>query len=159
MHKEIKMKTATLHGFVLGFLLMTAALSVACFFVPSYSYAQSSSRTPVDKERVTIGVSRKDVIRANTFGIQDTVIYTVGAYAFNPFDSASTFVGTPLTGDRHFTSPGSFFLAPVNLPAGALITGIEIDGCDISAVGEIIATLFSSTTIGGVRLWAEGFLP
>ena len=86
----------------------------------------------------------------DTYGNVSETAYTVGAYDFNPFNSGSTYVGMGGTGDRYFTSGGGFFLAPVRIPAGAVINSIEIQGCDTSGTG-ITATLYSNTTVGGVE--------
>lgn len=111
--------------------------------------ADTPSGAPPSAEKAATPAPPDDVTGSRTFGVASVVSYTIGGYAFDPANSASTYVATGGTGDRHFTSAGGFFLAPVNLPAGALISSIEIQGCDTSAAGELTATLFSNTTSGG----------
>lgn len=87
---------------------------------------------------------------SDTYGSSSTS-YVAGAYDFVPILSSSGFAGQFGTGDRFFTTTGAFFLAPAYLPNGAVITRMEIQGCDTNAASNLFATLYSNTTIGGTQ--------
>jgi hypothetical protein len=110
------------------------------------SHAQAPSGTaPTDVVQSPEGVGDT----SDTYGASDTA-YVVGAYDFEAYSSASTFSGSSY-GDRFFTSAGGFFQAPVNLPNGAVITRIEIQGCDTNAGSNLAGLLYSGTTISGTQ--------
>lgn len=126
-----------------------AAVAIAALVLGNAapSHAQAASGTePSGVAQSPEGVGDT----SDTYGSSSTS-YVVGAYDFEPFNSASTFNGQPGTGDRFFTSAGGFFLAPVYLPNGAVITRMEIQGCDTNAGSNVFATLYSNTTIGGTQ--------
>jgi hypothetical protein len=76
-----------------------------------------------------------------TFGTP-TVSHTLQAYAFTGFTAADfTFTASTASGSRFCTTP-CFLDAPLQLPAGALVTGIELAACDTEATGSVNATLF-----------------
>ena len=96
--------------------------------------------------------------RSDTYGSADTS-YVLGAWDFGPFNSTSTFDGLFGTGDRFSTSAGGLFQAPVHLPNGAVITRMEIQGCDANAGADMVGTLRSNTTINGTQSEIEhGFV-
>ena len=86
----------------------------------------------------------------DTYGASETS-YTVGAYDFTPFFPSVGFSGFPGTGDRYFTQAGGTFVGPVRVPNGALLTRLELQGCDTSTSGALTAQLLSNTTINGVQ--------
>jgi hypothetical protein len=66
-------------------------------------------------------------------------LYNVNAFAFDSLASGFSWQ----TGDgfsRYLTS-GDEWIAGLTLPSGALITGIEIQGCDSSATGRLLVAL------------------
>jgi S-layer family protein len=70
-------------------------------------------------------------------------VRTIQGMGFQPTDSSTTF---SYTGDFHrFRTGGDSFLAATlpDLPAGALITGLELEGCDTNAGGSLSVYLTS----------------
>ena len=125
--------------------LAVVAIAGAVLANPSPSEAQGVSGTPESRLQSSGGEGLAE--SSDTYGSSDTS-YVVGAYDFAPQSSASTFSGQ-IYGDRFFTSAGGIFVAPAYLPNGAVITRMEIQGCDTNAGADLFVTLFSSTTIGG----------
>jgi S-layer homology domain len=73
------------------------------------------------------------------WGTTGFTIYTVGAWAFQPIDPAAVYGGD--AGGRYIVSGGSCWLAPVNLPAGAVLDHMELEGCDNSADSDLSAAM------------------
>jgi hypothetical protein len=73
------------------------------------------------------------------FGTGVTV-YTFPGVSMQPFNSSTTY-GT-LNGNRVWTGGDPLFTAPVLIPSGGLITSLELDGCDGSAITGLFATLY-----------------
>jgi S-layer family protein len=86
--------------------------------------------------------------RGDTYGTAATTNQVLQAYAFAPFAGASTNVFSNNFGSRYCTSPCSFE-APVRLPAGALIMGMELEACDTDATASVTAGLFRQTQLEG----------
>ena len=110
-----------------------AAAAIAAFVLgtPAPSHAQAASGG------------------SDTYGASDTA-YVIGAYDFEPDLSTTTFVSTTF-GARYSTTGGATFGAPVYLPNGAVITRIELQGCDFSAGSNLGVSLHSSTITGGAE--------
>lgn len=83
----------------------------------------------------------------NTYGTLDSVSFTIPAWSFQSLD------GTALTGfasgpyTRYSTTTAEV-LAPVFVPAGALISSIELEGCDSDAAGEVVFVMISVDNAG-----------
>ena len=77
---------------------------------------------------------------APSFGVNSVSTLVITAFDMQP--SAST-VGTASTVDlqRYSTSDGEFF-AGVHLPQGALIVAMQLEACDSSDSGKLLAKLF-----------------
>jgi len=89
-----------------------------------------------------------------TFGLVDEVAYVIPASEFEVTlftDAWGTFAPPPPTAGL-FRIPGAAAItlfAGLRLPAGALITRVELDGVDLDAVGQITSLLFSATSPAG----------
>jgi len=94
----------------------------------------------------TSGISSAEQTATRTYGVQDATVHTIHAYAFKAgflLDNPSR-IRTTAQGGR-WCEPSVFdclLNAAVFLPAGAVVTGIEIDGCDGMDNGELSATLW-----------------
>jgi hypothetical protein len=71
----------------------------------------------------------------------------VSALEFDTFSQSDTWVPIGGTPDRYLTS--GLFEIPVHLPAGAVVSSIEIEGCDTSAAGELSAIIATAIGPGG----------
>jgi hypothetical protein len=65
------------------------------------------------------------------YGTQDEAVLVLGAWDFEPDNSATTF-GLAGFADQllRYTLAGNVLIAGVHLPTGALVTGLELAGCD-----------------------------
>jgi S-layer homology domain len=91
---------------------------------------------------------------ARTFGPTSEVSYTVPAFSFSEFeltnDNTSQAYNSDInTGARFCTLINCRLLAPVQLPAGALVTRIEVDGCDTNPAFNFSVVLRRSQAHGG----------
>jgi len=88
-----------------------------------------------------------------TFGTASEVAYVIPAAEFEVmlFSSSFQFVINPAPTAGVFRVPlaNITLLAGLRLPAGALITRVEIDGCDSDAAGQIALFLASATSPAG----------
>jgi hypothetical protein len=134
-------------------ILRLTMVLVALVLVSSPAWsAETGSGSPADPDAPLHGAPAPGGgPDTRTFGPNSATAHTIGAYAFDPFSSTQTYAALVGTGDRYLTNNG-VFLAPVNLPAGAQVGGIEIQGCDNSAAAEVRARFFSNTTsVGGAQ--------
>lgn len=76
-----------------------------------------------------------------SYGTATETVLTVGAFAFAPLDSATTFAGDGYDG-RYATGSSGCFEASVFLPAGAKIDYLELKACDTSGSGQVAASLY-----------------
>jgi hypothetical protein len=79
------------------------------------------------------------VVDARTYGTTAVTDVSLSAWAFMPSDSTVTY-GTnanPHSIYRSNLAGSTFFVAPVNLPAGAEVVRIELQGCDNAAAADI----------------------
>jgi hypothetical protein len=60
----------------------------------------------------------------------------VGSYAFTPVEPTATWAYGP-GGGRYLTDADGLWLAPISLPHGAVLTGLDLLGCDTTATGQI----------------------
>jgi len=87
-------------------------------------------------------------VRPPAYGTSGTGDLTISAYGFAPGQSGATY--TDFGGARWMTNGGSW-AAPVNLPVGARVTAIEIQGCDDTAAGYLGALLYRTTIVAGTE--------
>jgi hypothetical protein len=82
--------------------------------------------------------------RPDTFGTTSEIVHTVQAGDFNEIvgvANASTY------GERYCTAPPNCTLiAGLRLPAGAVISRIELDACDDNPAGQVRFTLFRTNS-------------
>jgi S-layer family protein len=127
-------------------VVVVVAIAALVFGNAASSHAQAVSGT----EPSGVAPSSEEVgDTTDTYGSSSTS-YVIGAYAFDPFNPTTTIAGQGGTGDRFLTSAG-VVLAPVNLPNGAVITRMEVQGCDSNAATNVFVTLYSNTTTGGTQ--------
>jgi len=81
------------------------------------------------------------VPETRSYGTATETVLTVGAFAFVPLESATTFAGDGFDG-RYATGGSGCFEASAFLPAGAKIDYLELKACDTSASGAVQATLY-----------------
>jgi hypothetical protein len=68
-----------------------------------------------------------------TFGTTSVITHTIGAYGFTPGTNATGYNTGGLNGAMLCTGAPCFFVAPVFLPAGALVTAIQLELCDVGS--------------------------
>ena len=97
-----------------------------------------------------------------TFGTSALTSHTIQAMAFVPlsFGSAQNLSFTLARG-RACTPSGCTVIAPLLLPEGAVVSGIELDACDTNSDGQVRAVLFrlpatESQTLPPVAVVATG---
>lgn len=79
---------------------------------------------------------------ARTFGTTSSTSHTLQAFAFTGFSAAdNASVDANGFGARFCSTGGCLLEAAVSLPAGALVTAIELEACDTSTSGAVTATL------------------
>lgn len=92
--------------------------------------------------------SERPARAARTFGTTSEVSHTVQAFAFTGFAAADlAAMGANDFGARFCTAVACLFETPLSLPAGALVIGLELEGCDTSAAGELVASLYRATPV------------
>ena len=82
-------------------------------------------------------------IAPNTYGTQSETSTTIFAYDFQPYGANTTWADSPLFNRYVNNGNGCCFVAGVRLPNGAAVTGLEIDGCDFSVLGSLVAELLT----------------
>jgi hypothetical protein len=88
---------------------------------------------------------------AETFGTAATVSHTVPAFLFTPNSySYPDRYETTTTGARHCLGVDCVLSAAVQLPAGALVTSIEVDGCDTDGLANLRMKLKRGALHAGV---------
>jgi hypothetical protein len=127
---------------------LTILLAVS-LFVRSLAMASETPSGDASLVQTVTATPSDDSDSARTYGTASLVAQTIGAFAFATRNSSDTYAGGEEAGQRFLTN-GGFFAAPVDLPAGAVISRFEIQGCDESATGEVLLRLGSSTISGGV---------
>jgi hypothetical protein len=80
----------------------------------------------------------------------------VGSYAFIPLEPTATWTyGSG--GSRYSTNMDALWLAPISLPHGALLTGLDVIACDSTATGQIQWGLGRQTISGGTEFFGAPF--
>jgi hypothetical protein len=97
-----------------------------------------------EEKYLTWGRVPSQLNQPDTFGSSLTC-YTLSSAEFTPYGSTMghTFMGN--SARRQSLTVPAVFVAPVQLPAGAIIEMIEGEGCDVST-GEVRVFLYSSST-------------
>jgi hypothetical protein len=87
---------------------------------------------------VTLVTLRADAqsSEARTFGTATEAVLTLSAWNFTPAAATQTWAQTP-TGDRSCVSGNCQFIAGVSVPAGAIVTRVQLDACDDSATNDV----------------------
>src|SRR5262245_51981181 len=78
------------------------------------------------------GEERLQAPQPNTFGTESSVAYTIPAFLFQASD------GSAISSTPYNRFHPSEVEASVQLPAGAVVTSIELEGCDTNAADEIV---------------------
>jgi hypothetical protein len=82
-----------------------------------------------------------DPAAARTFGTNSSIVHTISAHAFMPESDTDvsnlTYRGSSLA--RACNGGPCLLVAPVSLPAGAVLESFELDACDGSAIGQVRA--------------------
>lgn len=114
-------------------LRVAAMMAVCAAAAAPPAHAQDGLGGPIRGE---VGVPRPE-----TYGTLATTDYVLQAYAFEPFTGAGANFILNNLGSRGCTSTCTFE-APVMLPAGAVITRLELEACDTDAAGQLTARLY-----------------
>jgi hypothetical protein len=116
----------------LAFRASAAAILLLASMAPA---EQLSGSRPLDRPS-TGRLDRSDA-RPQAFGTSATSVTSIVAWGFNPIVSDVTWEYAAGGYVSRTGGSGTNFYAPVQLPSGALITTIELEGCDDSATGAI----------------------
>ena len=121
--------------------------------VVAFLFAVSSSASAQIVDRLAVAPDEFNV-QPQAYGTEDESVISVPPFAFNSRVSTETF---SRTGYRRFINDptGCCLEAPLHLPNGALITAIEIEGCDTSPTGVIHILLARCFTTGCAALGAS----
>ncbi len=123
-------------------LARTAALAL---FLTSSAVAYAQVRA-TDVGPVMLVTPRTGV--SPDWGTQGTSVLTVPAFAFNSLDGSVQ----SHTGYNRYSPTGQEVEAPVFLPAGAVISSIELEGCDTDTGAQLEFILFSVGSNGNITL-------
>ena len=93
-------------------------------------------------------VGRESAEDARTYGTTSTTVLTLNSYFFSPNDSSTAYTYSPVNGGMYVTSGHPVLGHTVDLPEGALVTSIELDGCDNDNAGSL-TLYFSKCSVGG----------
>lgn len=113
---------------------------MACAFASAQTFAGLPARSLP---------SSGSEVSAPAWGTVAESLYNVNAFAFDAPSSTDTFIMAP-GGARYLTS-GNEWVGSVSLPSGALITGLEVQGCDLSATGQLQVFLIRQAISGGTE--------
>jgi hypothetical protein len=83
-------------------------------------------------------------------------VHTVQAFDFIPLTGTTGYTAQALGGALSCLGAPCNFLAPVNLPAGALLTSIELHFCDTDVVNDVFVSLFKVVVPGGTQTELAG---
>ena len=101
---------------------------------------------PTDGSSVVVPL-RASANKPETYGLTDRTAYTIPAWAFQSNDGSPLANNAPNYYSRY--SPTAREVeAPVFVPEGALITSIELQGCDNDAAGQVVYILVSVDSNG-----------
>jgi hypothetical protein len=86
---------------------------------------------------------------APAWGISSESLLSIPALDFLTLDDTVGYT-LGMNGSRYITSGSGLWFAPVNLPTGTLVTGLELQGCDDTDTGQLTVAMFRQTTAAGV---------
>jgi hypothetical protein len=89
------------------------------------------------------------VAQPRTYGTAVPVVHTVQAYTFMPLVSSTAYSAFGPIGQLACTMDPCVFLAPVFLPAGALVTAIQGELCDTHATSDMSVQLTKAASPQG----------
>ena len=110
---------------------------------------QAQARATSGGSKILVAPGRPD-----TYGTSSSIVLTIPAWQFQSFDG-SVQSGFGASAYARWSPTGEEVEAPVMLPAGALISSIELEGCDTSATDETVFILYyvdssgTFTIVGG----------
>ena len=81
------------------------------------------------------------VPQPRTFGTASLIAHTIQSFGFRPVVDTTQYTSAGLNGALACTGGSCFFSAPVFLPAGALVTSIELHLCDSDPAANVSASL------------------
>lgn len=97
----------------------------------------------------TVLAQQRPTLATPEWGTTGLSVYTVGAFAFQPFDPTAVYASTNYL-DRLILSGNSCWVAPVTLPSGTVVDHLELVGCDNSEdLGVDLAAWWTSSYNGG----------
>ena len=102
----------------------------------------------------TAAQNRRELLPEPEWGTSVETAVVIGSYEFQGLDAGTTISRVPNTGDRYISAGGDI-AANFNLPKGALITGIEMQGCNTSQFFSMSYYLLRMPT-GGFDSIANG---
>ncbi len=89
-------------------------------------------------------------VRSPAWGTTAESLLNVNAFSFDTTVSAIAWNIAP-GGARYATSGSGEWIAGVSLPTGAIVTGIEIQGCDLSPTGSLQVLFLRQAIVGGLE--------
>lgn len=125
------------------------ALSIAVLLSGSLAFAQSvgvAADPQASMPSASAGL-------APAWGGASESILNISAWEFEPSSSTTTHTFFSGAVSRHITGgPNSEeWISGVSLPSGALVTGLGLQGCDLSSTGQISVALIRQTNSGGTE--------
>jgi len=110
--------------------------------------APAAARAQAGRQPFPAGSADTTARAARTFGTSASTSHTVQAFLFNGLSATDTArFAANVSGSRYCTQAPCSFETAVMLPAGALVTGIELEACDSDPTASVTATLFVSTPL------------
>ncbi len=129
-----------------GTLSMAVVLAMVLLYVtagqapstPTYAQAPHSP-SPNLRQSPASRAGRTYSDRSLNFGVQDGIDHWLPASGFRPRDSATTFDENGPTGYTFRTTAGGeeWFMAPLDLPQGAFLSGIRLYWNDTDAANDV----------------------
>src|SRR2546427_3987754 len=96
-----------------------------------------------------VWASDKLPVESNTYGTSALTWMTLSAWDFHPRESASTynFNGAGILGIYNLGGPG-VYEAPVKLPEGAVVSVLELSGCDFNVPSDMTVQFVAADKTG-----------
>ena len=92
--------------------------------------------------------ARRSAEDARTYGTTSTTVLSFNSSTFTPNDSSTTYTSSPANHGIYITGGHPFLFHGVDLPEGALVTEMDLDGCDNDSAGSI-TLFFRKCSLGG----------
>jgi hypothetical protein len=90
-----------------------------------------------------------------TFGTTVETSYTISPWAFTGFRPGDSAALNSVSVGTRYCSSDCFLLAAASLPAGAVVTAIQLEACDTDSVGNVEASLLRNNQDTGTVLLAK----